>query len=90
MRGGKLPGRGVELPGLAETCTAILLDDRSLSRSGSWTDGTSSAYYRSTGGAPIPTARSSPGTASLRRDDLLDVWLGEGLLGSTLIETLSL
>jgi hypothetical protein len=32
----------------AETCTAVPLDDRSLSRSGSWTSGTGSAYYRST------------------------------------------
>lgn len=32
----------------AETCTAIPLDDRSLARSGSWTPGTGSAYYRAT------------------------------------------
>ncbi len=32
----------------AETCTAVPLDDRSLTRSGSWTAGTGSAYYRST------------------------------------------
>ena len=32
----------------AETCTAIPLDDRSLTRSGSWTSGTGSGYYRST------------------------------------------
>ena len=31
-----------------ETCTAVALDDRSLSRYGSWTAGTGSAYYRST------------------------------------------
>jgi hypothetical protein len=32
----------------AETCTAVPLDDRSLARSGRWTAGTGSAYYRST------------------------------------------
>ena len=32
----------------AETCTAVPLDDRSLTRSGSWTAGKGSAYYRST------------------------------------------
>ena len=32
----------------AETCTAVPLDDRSLSRLGSWTAGTGSAYFRST------------------------------------------
>lgn len=32
----------------AETCTAIPLDDRSLSRSSGWTAGTSSTFYRST------------------------------------------
>jgi bacillolysin len=32
----------------AETCTAIPLDDRSLTRYGRWTAGTGSAYYRST------------------------------------------
>ncbi|HYO44885.1 MAG TPA: cohesin domain-containing protein [Candidatus Limnocylindrales bacterium] len=32
----------------AERCTAVPLDDRSLARSGSWTTGTGSAYYRST------------------------------------------
>ncbi len=32
----------------AETCTAVPLDDRSLARSGNWTSGTGSAYYRST------------------------------------------
>ena len=31
-----------------ETCTAIPLDDRSLSRSSGWTTGTSSSFYRST------------------------------------------
>jgi len=31
-----------------ERCTAVPLDDRSLSRSGSWRAGTGSAYYRST------------------------------------------
>ena len=31
-----------------ETCTAIPLDDRSLSRSSGWSAGTGSAYYRST------------------------------------------
>ena len=35
-------------PWTAETCTAIPLDDRSLTRSGKWTAGTSSSYYRST------------------------------------------
>lgn len=32
----------------AATCTAIPLDDRSLSRSSSWTAGSSSSFYRST------------------------------------------
>ncbi len=32
----------------AETCTAVPLDDRSLSRSGTWTVGTGSSWYRST------------------------------------------
>lgn len=32
----------------AETCTGVPLDDRSLSRSGSWSAGTGSVYYRST------------------------------------------
>ena len=32
----------------AETCTAVPLDDRSLSRSSGWSTGTGSAYYRST------------------------------------------
>ena len=32
----------------AETCTAMPLDDRSLSRAGSWTLGSSATYYRST------------------------------------------
>jgi hypothetical protein len=32
----------------AERCTTVALDDRSLSRSGSWTSGSGSAYYRST------------------------------------------
>ena len=32
----------------AERCTAIPLDDRNLSRRGSWSTGTGSAYYRST------------------------------------------
>jgi hypothetical protein len=32
----------------AERCTAVALDDRSLSRSGSWTSGSGAAYYRST------------------------------------------
>ncbi len=32
----------------SETCTAVPLDDRSLSRSGTWAAGTGSAYYRST------------------------------------------
>jgi hypothetical protein len=32
----------------AETCTAIPLDDRSLSRSANWTAGTSTAYFKST------------------------------------------
>jgi hypothetical protein len=31
-----------------ETCTAVALDDRSLSRSSGWTTGTGSAFYRST------------------------------------------
>ncbi|HEX5827570.1 MAG TPA: hypothetical protein VFY23_08625, partial [Candidatus Limnocylindrales bacterium] len=32
----------------AETCTAVPLDDRSLTRSSGWTAGTGSAYYRGT------------------------------------------
>ena len=32
----------------AETCTAVPLDDRSLTRSGRWTAGASSSFYRST------------------------------------------
>ncbi len=32
----------------AETCTAVPLDDRSLSRSSGWTAGTSSSFYKST------------------------------------------
>lgn len=32
----------------AETCTAIPLDDRSLTRTGSWIAGTGSAFYRAT------------------------------------------
>jgi hypothetical protein len=32
----------------SETCTAIPVDDRSLTRSGSWIAGTGTAYYRST------------------------------------------
>jgi hypothetical protein len=32
----------------AETCSAVPLDDRSLTRSASWTAGSGSAYYRST------------------------------------------
>ena len=35
-------------PPSPETCTAIPLDDRSLSRSWSWVAGTGSTYYRST------------------------------------------
>jgi hypothetical protein len=45
----------------AETCTAIPLDDRSLSRSLGWAAGTGSAYYRST------YLRSSPYGAKLTR-----------------------
>jgi alpha-tubulin suppressor-like RCC1 family protein len=45
----------------AERCTAVPLDDRSLTRSGSWTAGTSSSYYRST------YLRSSSYGASLTR-----------------------
>ena len=44
-----------------ETCTAIPLDDRSLTRSGSWTAGTGSAYYQST------YLRSSTSGAKLTR-----------------------
>jgi hypothetical protein len=35
-------------PWSAERCTATPLDDRSLSRKGSWASGTGSAYYRGT------------------------------------------
>jgi hypothetical protein len=35
-------------PWTAETCTAIPLDDRALTRSSGWTAGTGSSYYRST------------------------------------------
>ena len=39
---------GVRSYSTAETCTAIPLDDRSLTRSSGWTAGTGDAYYRST------------------------------------------
>lgn len=39
--------RGVS-PWTGETCTAVPLDDRGLTRVGRWTAGTGSAYYRST------------------------------------------
>jgi alpha-tubulin suppressor-like RCC1 family protein len=43
------PWAGEVDPYLApETCTAVPLDDRSLTRSGSWTAGTSTAYFRGT------------------------------------------
>ncbi len=45
----------------SETCTAIPLDDRSLSRSPGWTAGVGSAYYRST------SLRSSTSAAKLTR-----------------------
>ena len=45
----------------AETCTAVPLDDRSLSRTSAWTATTSSAYYRST------AVRASRSGASLTR-----------------------
>jgi hypothetical protein len=45
----------------AETCTAIPLDDRSLTRSGTWTLGTGTAYYRGT------YVRSTSTVASLTR-----------------------
>lgn len=35
-------------PWTAETCTAVPLDDRSLSRTGAWTLGTGASYYAST------------------------------------------
>jgi alpha-tubulin suppressor-like RCC1 family protein len=45
----------------AETCTAVPLDDRSLTRSAGWTAGTGSSYYRST------YLRSSTAGAKLTR-----------------------
>ena len=45
----------------AETCTAVPLDDRSLSRSSGWTAVTGSAYYRST------AVRASRAGSSLTR-----------------------
>jgi hypothetical protein len=45
----------------AETCTAVPLDDRSLSRTSAWTATTGSAYYRAT------AVRASRSGASLTR-----------------------
>ncbi len=45
----------------AETCTVVPLDDRSLTRSGSWSLGTGTAYFKST------FARSSTSGAKLTR-----------------------
>jgi Cohesin domain len=44
-----------------ETCSAIPLDDRALTRTGSWTAGTGTAYFRST------YLRSTSSTAKLTR-----------------------
>jgi hypothetical protein len=40
--------RGNESGWTADTCTVVPLDDRSLTRSASWTAGTHSAFYKST------------------------------------------
>lgn len=39
---------GTVSPWTAQTCTAVPLDDRSLSRVGAWTSGTGGSFYRST------------------------------------------
>jgi hypothetical protein len=80
----------------SETCTAVPLDDRSLTRSGSWTAGTGAAYYRST------YRRSSTAGAKLVRTGVVARRIGivattcstcgsvRVYLGSTLLRTISL
>ena len=80
----------------AETCTAVALDDRSLSRSGSWTLGTGSSYYRST------YVRATSSSAKLTRTGIVarKIFLVattcstcgsvKVYLGSTLLKSISL
>jgi alpha-tubulin suppressor-like RCC1 family protein len=80
----------------SETCTAVPLDDRSLSRIGTWTLGSGSAYYRST------YTRSSTNGAKLVRTGVVARQLAilvttcrtcgtvRVYWGSTLLRTISL
>ena len=80
----------------SETCTAVPLDDRSLSRSSGWTAGTGAAYYRST------FTRSSSSGAKLTRTGVVARQLAllaetckacgsvKVYWGSTLLRTVSL
>jgi len=80
----------------AETCTAVPLDDRSLTRSGSWSAGTGAAYYRST------YLRSSTAGTSLTRTGVVAKRIAlvattcstcgavKVYWGSTLLKTISL
>ena len=70
----------------AETCTVVPLDDRSLTRSGTWSLGTGTAYFKSTfcghhvGSEAHPDRRRRQADSD-RRDDLLDLREGPRLLG---------
>lgn len=87
---------GSHSPWTAESCTAVPLDDRSLTRSAHWTAGTGNAYFRST------SLRSTTSGATLTRTQVVAKRIAlvattcptcgkvKVYWGSTLLKTISL
>jgi alpha-tubulin suppressor-like RCC1 family protein len=79
-----------------EECTAVPLDDRSFTRTGSWTAGTGSAYYRSTylrtstNGATLTTPRLTAYWVALRATTCPTCGTVRLNWGSSLLKTISL
>jgi hypothetical protein len=80
----------------AETCVGIPLDDRSLGRIGSWTDGTGSAFYQKTfrrsytSGARLVRTRVVARSISIVATTCSTCGKVRVYWGSTLLRTISL